>query len=316
MFGTTSLPAWPPDSRLAGPAQPFLRGFTVSTVPSTRGFSTNAETLSPYPDGVCVRVPRSCSPNPTLLGTTTSAAYRARARPHLPPLPTGSPGEYRKQLPQRCGGGSPVAGALLSLKGHDGENDVGYWSVLYVTAGGEMLGATKLPDPRGRGPLTFERVVGAIEENAALLRLRVSYITYFDTDFDAYVLLTHRTAQKCSGHFRVVVASGSEAAAKAPAAKAAGESRRDDAPQSCNEAVGASPRQLVGLSRAPKAHSRQEHGTNAAGAPAPEHLLAQRTLLFQAEAARREAIVTDEESWRLIIQAMGNTRITFWPRGL
>ncbi|KAF8280308.1 hypothetical protein TcBrA4_0096940 [Trypanosoma cruzi] len=43
--------------------------------------------------------------------------------------------------------------------------------------------------PRGKGPLTFEEVVGVIVEHASLLNLTVAYITYLGRDAGIYTLL-------------------------------------------------------------------------------------------------------------------------------
>ncbi|RNF07831.1 putative microtubule-associated protein Gb4 [Trypanosoma rangeli] len=319
MFGSTSMPVGPSDSQLGGLKQSFLRDYRMSTVASKHGFVANAETLSPYPDGVCVRVARRCRPNPTLLGTTTSAAYQARAKSHFSSQGMGFSSGYQQQRPLRYGGRGPVAGHLAPGRARGGENDPGYWSVVYISGTGEEVGAIKLPDLCRRGSLTFERAVGAIEEGAAFLGLRVSYITYFDKDFGAYTLLTHRTVLKCIGLFRVVVASISEVADKSPTAKVGGEATKDGVLALHNEVekptVDAFSKQMTGLFETFNAPSLTSKGANKAGVSVPEEWMAEPGLLFLAEATEREVIAADEASWRLIIQARENTRITFWPRG-
>ncbi|ESL06401.1 hypothetical protein TRSC58_05927 [Trypanosoma rangeli SC58] len=319
MFGSTSMSVGPSDSRLGGLTQSFLRDYRASTVASKRGFVANAETLSPYPDGVCVRVARCCRPNPTLLGTTTSAAYQARAKPHFISQGMGFPSGYEQPRPLRSGGGGSVAGYLPPGRASGRLNDPGYWSVVYISGTGEELGAIKLPDLCRRGPLTFERAVGAIEEGAAFLGLRVSYITYFDKDFGAYTLLTHRTVSKCIGRFRVVVTSSSEVADESPTAKVEDKAKKDGVPSLHSETekatVKAFPEQMTGFFQASNAPSPTSKAVNAAGVSVPEEWLAEPGLLFLAETTEREMITADEVSWRLIIQARENTRITFWPRG-
>ncbi|EKF36325.1 hypothetical protein MOQ_002286 [Trypanosoma cruzi marinkellei] len=324
MVANTSMPESPqiPDEGLT---KSFLHGYTLSTVPSSRGFLSNAETLSPYPDGVCVRVARTCHSNPTLLETTTSTAYRARTRSHIFQRRLVSPGAYQRKTSQGLGDSRSVTGFVESGwmygKGDkSGRNDLGYWSVKYVTKGDEYVGLTKLVNPWRDEPLTFEGVVDAIKENAFMLGIKIAYVTYFDKDFDTYALLTPRTVQNCGDAFRVVVESISDAAKQSFKLELEGEAgkRRDDA-SLCNspgksDKVSAL-RQMAGLFLAPKTPSRTVRRADKAEPPVPEEWVAQQALVSQEESMQREAILADEESWWLIIQARVNVQLTFWPRG-
>ncbi|EAN89478.1 hypothetical protein C3747_126g113 [Trypanosoma cruzi] len=324
MFSNTSMPV-SPQIPGEGLTQSFLHGYTLSTVPSSRGFVSNAETLSPYPDGVCVRVARSCHSNPTLLETTTSTAYRARARSHVFPRRLVSPGSYQRKTSQGLGDSRSVAGFvergwMYARDDKGGRNDLGYWSVKYFTNGGDYVGLTKLVNPWGDEPPTFEGVVGAIKENALLLGIKVAYVTYFDKDFDTYALLTPRTVQNCGDAFRVVVESISDAAKQSLKLELEGEAakRRDDA--TLRNSSGKSDkvsalRQMAGLFLAPKTPSRAAQSADKADPPVPEEWVAKQALVSQEESKQREAISADEESWRLIIQARVNVQLTFWPRG-
>ncbi|RNF24911.1 putative microtubule-associated protein Gb4, partial [Trypanosoma conorhini] len=181
-------------------------------------FTSDAETLSPRPDSPhplgppqlarasnqsLMRVGDSHSHRPS-----SSRSWRSAASRHSP----GSLGPHSGAAESRTGG-NRSSGCNGSAGPPD---DLGYWTVTFVTKGGDRVGASKVMAPRGKGPCAFEDVVGAIVENAALLGLAVAYVTYLDRDFHIYTLLTPQSVQNCTGTFRVVVESKEESSQLPP----------------------------------------------------------------------------------------------------
>ncbi|EKG05312.1 hypothetical protein TCSYLVIO_003614, partial [Trypanosoma cruzi] len=187
---------------------------TWQTVPNQR-FASGAGAVPSYPDGFSL-LPQQplCAPNRSLLQVRDRRSEGLPCSKSWLSASLGGGSSASRRLPDPIGHCGPTKDPGLEGNLSDGgnsneacANDPGYWTVMFMTKGGDRVGHSRVMAPRGKGPLTFEEVVGVIVEHASLLNLTVAYITYLGRDAGIYTLLTPRTVQKRMDSFCVVVES-------------------------------------------------------------------------------------------------------------
>ncbi|PWU91376.1 hypothetical protein C3747_339g18 [Trypanosoma cruzi] len=187
---------------------------TWQTVPNQR-FASGAGAVPSYPDGFGL-LPQQplCAPNRSLLQVRDKRSQGLPCSRSWLSASLGRGSAASRRLPDPIGHCGPTKDPGLEGNLSDGgnsneacANDLGYWTVMFMTKGGDRVGHSRVMAPRGKGPLTFEEVVGVIVEHASLLNLTVAYITYLGRDASIYTLLTPRTVQKRMDSFCVVVES-------------------------------------------------------------------------------------------------------------
>ncbi|RNC34005.1 microtubule-associated protein Gb4 [Trypanosoma cruzi] len=187
---------------------------TWQTVPNQR-FASGAGAVPSYPDGFSL-LPQQplCAPNRSLLQVRDRRSQGLPCSRSWLSASLGRGSAASRRLPDPIGHCGPTKDPGLEGNLSDGgnsneacANDLGYWTVMFMTKGGDRVGHSRVMAPRGKGPLTFEEVVGVIVEHASLLNLTVAYITYLGRDASIYTLLTPRTVQKRMDSFCVVVES-------------------------------------------------------------------------------------------------------------
>ncbi|KEG06787.1 hypothetical protein DQ04_12241000 [Trypanosoma grayi] len=304
-----------------------LGGSSWTTVTPSKRFVSMAETLSSFPDGFRVNVPRQCEPNPELMETPVSAANRA-AKQKASMLHGKRAQDMNKgrllRVFTRC-----EAPSLCRTRHNDNEATrscsskhvagLGYWTVTYVTREGEDVASSKVVPPKRKGPFCFDSVVGAIVENAALLNLTVLYITYLDRDFGAYALLTSSTVEHCADAFQVVVESPSVLAAGCLKTRCEIRLRLTGSAHlhAPKAATPSSPQELMDkVFRAPGMQFRGVADVGAAvGSDLPKLDVSQWNRILCEEVSGREALCSEERSWRLILEANEKTRLYCAPKG-
>nr|CCD16540.1 unnamed protein product [Trypanosoma congolense IL3000] len=290
-----------------------------------RRFCSAAETLSPYPDGVCLRAHREHIPNPELMDTAIRNERKI-------PLDVKSFTQIAHPLDvyfTGTGGSCVFRRSDLNsedfVSPDDCHYDAGYWTLAFVTESGEKVGVLKMVAPFEGEVMTFNNVIDTIQERAALLNFHVIYATYFDRDFGTYALLTPQTLQFHTDRFQVVVEMErphDSEAADAPVADAkplsvsplrGGGSPAVDAVKRGNNVCGTSlkPPQILTslLFRAPRVVDGVVAGGEVSG-EARRPLQLEEVLyrsLKAAEEEERSKIAMDESTSRLILHATEST---------
>lgn len=306
-----------------------LTGRGVCDLRGAENTLSSAETLCPFPDGVCVQAQRDFVANPAHLDLSGTLVQRKRIKSNFFLRGSGGSGvcDGRRSITTRA---CRMATKLMSesvgceVVNKRRANDGGYWMVRYVTVDGTEVGSSKVMAPSGEEPITVEVVLGIIGEHAALLNLKVIYVTYLDKDFGTYALLTPRTVYNSTGYFCAVVEFLPGMSVQARKEKDEEGTGRTASLPRCHEREKGS---IVSSQCMEKTLFRVPNVTCYAPPDASQiknlkeefqcmspQFVGLVNELLQEEASRRESISFDEISSRLVLQARENTQLFFLSR--
>ncbi|EAN76391.1 uncharacterized protein TEOVI_000042500 [Trypanosoma equiperdum] len=178
---------------------------TVRSGTTPGRFLPTAETLSPYPDGVCLRAHQEHIPNPGLMDTARSIESLMPFEVKGCKASSALPNIQLSEVAVEYGFRQPVAASDDRCLADCCINDSGYWTLCFATESGAKLGELKVPAPCEEEGANFDDVMGIIHDKAALLKFQVLYVTYLDKDFDSFALLTPQTVQFHADCFHVIV---------------------------------------------------------------------------------------------------------------